>query len=300
MPTPTPLLFRDLSKRFDAHVALRDVSVEIPSGRVAGLLGRNGSGKTTLFNIACGLMLPTSGTCMTLGRAAADLDSAELAQLGVVFQENRFLDWMTVRQHLEYTGSFYPRWDWEREKRLLSELELDERRKIVQLSTGDQQKLGVILGVCHHPALLLLDEPMSVLDPIVRTQLLTFLVDFVREDGCTIVISSHLLGDVEKIVDWIVCLDAGALTVSAPFDEIQESYEEWIVTPTSGSLPVRFTETWVLTQEVGGRQARLRVRAPGEALEHAFASTHGATIAKRPLNLDQLFPLLVRERRQMA
>jgi ABC-2 type transport system ATP-binding protein len=217
-----------------------------------------------------------------------------------VFQESRFLDWMTVTQHLEFTASFYPTWDRERERRLLDDLELDAGRKIIQLSPGDQQKVGIILAVCHHPALLLLDEPMSALDPIVRARLLRFLVDFVREDGCTVLISSHQLADVEKIIDWAVFLDRGELALSSAFDELQDDYAEWIVTSTAGALPARFAEPWVLAHEGDTRQARLRVRTPGDEAERRFTMTHGVTIARRPLNLEQLFPVLVRERRPAA
>src|SRR4051812_48149536 len=105
MNTP-PLLAENLTKSFEGRVALRDLNLTIPAGRVAGLLGRNGSGKTTLLHLACGLLLPTGGVCRTLGRPGGELDAPELSRLGVVFQEGRFLDWMTVAQHLEFTASF--------------------------------------------------------------------------------------------------------------------------------------------------------------------------------------------------
>jgi ABC-2 type transport system ATP-binding protein len=295
-----PLVTNHLNKSFEGRPALHELTLAIPTGRVAGLLGRNGSGKTTLLNLACGLLLPTAGTCVTLGRASRDLGAPELSRLGVVFQEGRFLDWMTVQQHLEFTASFYPVWDHERESRLLAELELDANRRIVQLSPGDRQKFGLVLAVCHHPALLLLDEPMSALDPIARARLLAFLIDLVREDGCTIVISSHILADVEKIIDWVVCLDRGDLAVSAPFDEVQENYAEWIVTSAAGRLPARFSEPWVLAQTGDARQARLSVRRPGADPTARFATTHQVEIETRPLNLEQLFPLLVNERRPAA
>lgn len=291
-----PLVTQNLTKQFDERTALRSLTLDLPAGRVAGLLGRNGAGKTTLLHLACGLLLPTGGTCTTLGRAAGELDTPELSRLGIVFQEGRFVPWMTVAQQLEFNAAFYPAWDKARESRLLAALELDPSRRIAQLSPGDQQKVGVLLGVCHHPALLLLDEPMSALDPIARDQLLAFLIDLVAEDGSTILISSHLLADVEKIVDWIVCLDAGELAVSAPFDEVQESYAEWIVTATAGDLPATFAEPFVLAREGDAGRARLLVRA-GEAEAQAFRRRYRAEIATRPLSLDQLFPLLIKERR---
>jgi ABC-2 type transport system ATP-binding protein len=295
-----PLVLRHLTKTFGARPALESLSLELPAGRVVGLLGRNGAGKTTLLHLACGLLLPSSGTCTTLGRAAGELAPSELERLGVVFQEGRFLDWMTVAQQLAFNASFYPAWDHGRQNRLLAELELDPARKIAELSTGDRQKLGILLGVCHHPELLLLDEPVSALDPIARSRMLSFLVDLIREDNCTVVISSHILGDVEKIVDWVVCLERGQLAASAPLDELQESHAEWIVTSADSGLPTQFVEPWVLTHEGNARQARLAVRCPNRTTEREFADRYDATIERRPLSLEQLFPLLIRQRKAAA
>lgn len=294
------LIAQNLTKDFGGHVAIKSLTLEIPAGRVAGLLGRNGAGKTTFLNLACGLLLPTDGTCTTLGRPASELDAPELNRLGVVFQEGQFLDWMTVAQQLAFQASFYRSWDSGREARLLADIELDPTRKIAELSTGDRQKLGIILGVCHRPSLLLLDEPVSALDPIARTRMLSFLVDLVREDNCTVLISSHILSDVEKIVDWVVCLEKGTLATNAPLDELQESYAEWIVTSPSGALPPQFNEPWVLTHEGNARQARLAVHRPHERAEHELASAYHATIERCPLTLEQLFPLLIRPRKVAA
>jgi ABC-2 type transport system ATP-binding protein len=295
-----PLVTQNLTKRFETQDALQSLSLELPAGRVAGLLGRNGSGKTTLLNLACGLLLPTSGTCTTLGRTAGELEAGELNRLGVVFQEGRFLDWMSVQQQLDFHASFYPKWDRSREGRLLLELELNPARKIGQLSTGDRQKLGIILGVCHHPELLLLDEPVSSLDPIARLQMLSFLLDLIREDGSTIVISSHILSDVEKIVDWVICLDAGELTTCSPLDELQEGYSDWIVTPAERPLPARFAEPWILAQEGDAHRRRLKVKPPAGLTAPQFAAAHGVSVDPHYLNLEELFPLLIRQRKAAA
>jgi ABC-2 type transport system ATP-binding protein len=204
---------------------------------------------------------------------------------------------MTVAQQLDFTASFYPNWDAALEKRLIHELELNSARKIVQLSQGDQQKLSIVLGVCHHPKLLLLDEPMSALDPIIRARFLDLILERLRDDGCTAVISSHLLGDVEKIIDWVVCLDAGELAVSAPFDELQESYAEWLVTASSGGLPEKYTEPFIISYEGGPRQARVCVSSAdnGEA-SRSFAATYRAEVKSRSLNLEEMFPHLLKLR----
>ncbi len=296
----TPLAFEAITQRFGSHTALRDVSLALPAGRIIGLLGRNGAGKTTLLHIAAGLLPPTAGECTTLGTPSGKLDTPQLTRLGLVQQEGRYLEWMTVRQHLDFNASFYPRWDRDLERRLLEALELDPKRKIVQLSPGDRQKVGILLGTCHRPALLLLDEPMSSLDPIVRRRLLDFLLELLRDDGATVVISSHILNDVEKIVDWIVALEAGELVENSPFDLLQESYAEWTLTSTNGALPAAFAEPFVLSRQGDARQAILRVRTSDTEAAARFAAAHHAEIRTRPLNLDEMFPLLTSQRSRRA
>ncbi len=210
-------------------------------------------------------------------------------------QEIRLLDWMSVEQHLHYVSCFYPEWDRQRERRLLEELELDGSKAVGALSTGNLQKLAIILAVCHHPRLLVLDEPVSDLDPIVRGKLLQFLLELLREDEATILVSSHVLRDVEKIVDWVVCLDRGRVVTDAALDELKESYSRWRVLSKNGELPEVFSEPFVIDQEVSGREASLLVRNGASQID-AFRSTHGVQVDERPLNLEEMFPVLVDKR----
>jgi ABC-2 type transport system ATP-binding protein len=295
--TIAPLVFENLTKSYPGHVALNAIDLEIPAGHIVGLLGRNGAGKTTLLNVAAGLLLPTSGTCHTLGQRSDKLDTPELSRLGLVQQEGSFIEWMTATQHLDFTASFYPRWDRELQRRLTEVLELPLDKKIAHLSTGDRQKVGILLGVCHRPSLLLLDEPMSSLDPIARAQMLNVLLERMRDDGCTVLISSHILNDVEKIVDWIVALDAGRVTENAALDELQESFAEWTVTTREGRLPAKFAEPFILAHEGHDRLSRLTVRTRDAEAAGRFAATHRAEVTVRPLNLDEMFPLLIAQGR---
>ena len=283
-----------LTKDYPGHTALADVTLEIPAGHVVGLIGRNGAGKTTLLQIAAGLMLPTSGTSATLGRRTDQLDSPELTRLGFVMQEAKFIEWMTVAQHLDFTASFYPTWDRDLQRRFVETLEVPIKRKIADLSTGDRQKVGILLGVCHRPSLLLLDEPMSSLDPIVRTRMLDVLLERLRDDGCTVVISSHLLNDVEKIVDWIIALDAGRIAENCSLDDLQESFAEWTVTTSNGGPLPPFAAPFILTQQRSERIARLTVRTSEPGAADNFAAAHGVKVQARRLNLDEIFPLLLK------
>jgi len=285
---------RGLTKRFGELAALDRVDLAIRRGSIVALLGRNGSGKTTLMRHLMGLYLPTEGEATTLGRPIPELGHAELIRIGFVPQEIRLIDWMTVEQHLSYVASFYPRWDGERQARLVRELELDAASTVGALSSGNVQKLAVILACCHHPELLVLDEPVSDLDPIVRGRLLEFLLELLREDETTIVVSSHVLRDVEKIVDWVLCLDRGRVVTDAALDRLKERYAEWRVMSRDGDLPQRFSEPFVLEQEVSGRQARLVVDADPAQLD-SFRAEHRVEVTSRALNLEEMFPILLRE-----
>jgi len=285
----------DLTKQFGSVTALDRVTVSVPPRSVVGLIGRNGSGKTTLLRHLVGLLLPTRGTCRTLGTPSDRLGSAELSRIGVVNQETRFIDWMTVEEHIRYVASFYPVWDQGLETRLLKELELDRRARVGTLSPGNVQKLAVILAVGHHPDLLLLDEPVSALDPISRAAMLRFLLELLQEGDRTIVISSHVLTDIEKMVDHVICLHQGKLRISAGFDELRERYCEWMVTSKAGLLPVYFPERYVVGHQGNSFQAVVSVRDAGEKLSE-FRERYQAEVAIRPLNLERLFPLLLEEK----
>jgi len=284
-----------LTKRFDDVTALDRIDLRVRRPSIVWLLGKNGSGKTTLIRHLMGLQLPTAGTVATLGRTSSALGHDELVHIGYVPQEIQLLDWMTVEQHLHYVSCFYPKWDREREQRLLAELELESSTAVGALSTGNLQKLAIMLAVCHHPRFLVLDEPVSDLDPIARARLLDFLLELLREDEATILVSSHVLRDVEKVVDWVICLDGGRVVTDAALDELKELYSEWLVVSNDGDLPERFSEPFVLAQEISGRQARLLVKTGASEIER-FRTAHGVEVTGRPLNLEEMFPVLVGEK----
>lgn len=283
-----------LTKRFGGTTALDGVTLEIPAGAVVGLVGRNGSGKTTLLRHVVGLYVPTEGRCATLGTPADRLGADEFRRIGVVHQRGGCLYWMTVEQHLRYVASFYPSWDRDLENRLVDELEVDRTAKTGALSPGNLQKVALLTAVCHHPELLVLDEPVSAMDPIVRERTLAFLLERLQHDRNTIIVSSHVLRDIEQIVSHVVCLERGRVIVDAPLDQLQEQYAEWTVTSRSAALPAAFPEPFVLTSRGEGRRAHLIVRDDAETLA-AFRTRYEADVETRPLNLERMFPFLLRE-----
>ena len=282
-----------LTKEFGAVTALRNVSLSLTGPSIIGLIGRNASGKTTLLRHIVGLQLPTRGDARTLGVPTRSLEHEQLARIGVVTQAPAFIHWMSIGKQLRYLSGFYPRWDLVRQRSLLDLLDLDDRSEISGLSTGSVQKLAIVAALCHHPDLILLDEPVSNLDPIVRDRFLKFLLDLVQEDNATIVISSHILSDVESTVDWIVCLNDGAVVADLALDDLKDQYAEWRITARTRNLPERFEESFVVRQTVTQpRVARLDVRTK-EADLSAFQRAHDVDVEVAALNLQGLFPILV-------
>jgi ABC-2 type transport system ATP-binding protein len=282
-----------LTKTFGEVTALRDVSLALAGPSIIGLIGRNASGKTTLLRHIVGLQLPTRGGARTLGVSTDRLEHEQFARIGVVPQTPSFIAWMSVGEQLRYLSRFYPRWDDGRRSFLLDLLELDADSAVRGLSTGSLQKLAIVAALCHHPDLVLLDEPVSNLDPIVRDRFLKLLLDIVQEDSATIVVSSHVLHDIESTVDWIVCLDAGRVAADAALDDLKDRFAEWRVEALTRDLPDRFDEAFVVRQAVKPpRSARLVVRTVDADLP-AFQRAHGADVDVAPLNLQALFPILV-------
>jgi ABC-2 type transport system ATP-binding protein len=239
-----------------------------------------------------GLYLPTSGECQTFGTASPDLGPTELERIGFAQQRDNFLDWMRASQLIRYVSAFYSRWDRELEEYLVGLLDIDLEARIGTASPGNVQKISLVLATCHHPELLLLDEPLSDLDPVARRDVLTMLLDRFQSDDVTMVISSHLLYDIEKIVDRIVCLEKGRIVADAGLDELKEGFAEWIVTSRDGLLPATYDAAYVVSADGDRFQARLLVRDPESHIAQ-FQSAYLAQVESHALGLEAIFPLLV-------
>jgi len=231
---------RNLSKRFKEVQALDDVSLRIHPGRIIGLLGANGGGKSTLLRHMIGLYLPDGGSCRTFDCEARDLGAQELSRIGYVHQEGELLGWMTVEQLIHYVAAYYPSWNREIEQRYLDEFQLSTKARVGSLSPGKRQQLAVLLAVGFEPELLILDEPAAGLDPIARRQFLDLLLDIIQVPGRTILISSHILSDVEKIIDHVLIMDHGRILRDCALDDLREEFCQVRLISLSGdALPDR-------------------------------------------------------------
>ncbi|HEY9105066.1 MAG TPA: ABC transporter ATP-binding protein [Roseateles sp.] len=215
-----PIDIAQLSLGFDGKPVLQGLDWRVAPGQVVGLLGRNGTGKTTLLETALGLREADAGEVRLFGCPAVALDDAARARVGYVPQQSNLFEWMTPEQLLRYFRAFYPRWNEAKVEGLLSRWDIDRRQAIAKLSAGQQQRLSIIRALAHEPELLVLDEPVASLDPAGRRDFLQELVEQVSNLGTTIVFSTHILSDLERVAVDVALLEGGRLALQAPLGDL--------------------------------------------------------------------------------
>src|SRR2546428_247519 len=214
----------ELTRRFGATTALASVSWSMPRGAVYGLVGANGAGKTTLIKHILGLLRAESGSVRVFGLDPVADPVAVLSRIGYLSEENDLPGWMRVDELIRYTSAFYPKWDDAYADELRQAFALDPAAEIRNLSRGQRARAGLLIALAHRPELLVLDEPSSGLDPIVRRDILGAVIRTIADEGRTVLFSSHLLQEVEQVADHITMIHHGAIVLSAPLDEIRESH----------------------------------------------------------------------------
>jgi len=214
---------RGLGRQYRRTWALRDCTLAIPEGRVVGLVGPNGAGKTTLLRLAAGLLAPTCGTISVLGEEPA-AGPAQLARVGFVAQDTPVYARMPVSDHLRLGAWLNPAWDDEMARRRIGQLGLDQRQRAGSLSGGERAQLALTLALAKRPELLILDEPVASLDPLARREFLRGLMEAVAEDGTSVVLSSHLVADLERVCDYLVVLVASRVRVAGEVSALLASH----------------------------------------------------------------------------
>jgi ABC-2 type transport system ATP-binding protein len=212
-----------LTKRYGRHLALSDCTLDIPSGRVVGLVGPNGAGKTTLLQLAAGMLTPTAGSIEVLsGRPASG--AAQLAKVGFVAQDTPTYAGLSIADHLRFGASTNPRWDQSTAEERIAQLGLDPRQKAGRLSGGQRAQLGLTLAIAKRPELLILDEPVASLDPMARREFLKGLMSFTAEHKASVILSSHLVSDLERVCDYLIVLVASRVRVAGDVDDLLDSH----------------------------------------------------------------------------
>jgi ABC-2 type transport system ATP-binding protein len=221
--TGTLLAASGLGKRYRRRWALSGCTLEIPAGRVVGLVGPNGAGKTTLLHLAAGLIAPTTGTVTVLGGRPGD-GPAQLGRVGFVAQDTPVYPGLSVAGHLRMGAFLNPAWDRGLAGRRIEQLGLDLRQRAGRLSGGQRAQVALTLAVAKRPELLILDEPMASLDPLARREFLRSVAGTVAGHGTSVVLSSHLVADLELICDYLVVLVASRVRLAGDIAELLTSH----------------------------------------------------------------------------
>jgi ABC-2 type transport system ATP-binding protein len=278
----------DLVRRFGATTALASVSLSLPRGAVYGLVGANAAGKTTLIRHILGLLRAESGSVRVFGLDPVADPVGVLSRIGYLSEENDLPDWMRVDELIRYSRAFYPAWDDAYAEELRQAFALDPAAKINNLSRGQKARAGLLIALAHRPELLLLDEPSSGLDPVVRRDILEAILRTIAHEGRTVLFSSHLLEEVERVADHVTIISHGRIALSAPLDAIKESHRH---------VTVRLPQPWpepprvagVLRWDGGGEEWTAVCSGDSGELPAAVAAWGARVVGSRAPSLDEIF-----------
>ncbi|MDP2955695.1 MAG: ABC transporter ATP-binding protein [Longimicrobiales bacterium] len=277
-----------LTRRFGATAALASVSLSIPRGAVYGLVGENGAGKTTLIKHILGLLRAESGSVRVFDRDPVADPVGVLSRIGYLSEENDLPEWMRVDELILYARAFRPTWDDGYAEELREAFSLDPAARVGSLSRGQRARAGLLVALAYRPELLVLDEPSSGLDPIVRKDILEAIIHTIAHEGRTVLFSSHLLDEVERVADRVTMISRGKVALSAPLSDLRESHRcvtVRFVEPTSGPPAVAGVLRW----DGAGREWTAVCRDGAGELRSAVAGWGAAVIAERGPSLEEIF-----------
>jgi ABC-2 type transport system ATP-binding protein len=291
----------NLHRRYGRTEALAGVDLTIERGMVFGLVGPNGAGKSTLVKTLMNIVEPTRGRAEVLGVDSRQLSAPQYQQIGYVSENQEMPEWMTVDYLMRYLAPFYPSWDAAMAHDLLTRFELPRDRKIRHLSRGMRMKVALVSSLSYRPELLVLDEPFSGLDPLVREEFLEGLIDAAQET--TMLISSHDLGEIETFASHVGFLDQGRLRFAQNLEELSDRFREvQISLPTSSSVPTRWPAHWigVQTSPTSVRFVDAAYEPERVAAEVAEVFGLGAQVDVAAMSLRAIFVVLARQTRNAA
>jgi ABC-2 type transport system ATP-binding protein len=277
-----------LTRQFGAKAALAEVSITVPRGIVFGLVGANGAGKTTLIKHVLGMLKAQSGSVRVFGLDPVAEPAQVLRRIGYVSEEHDLPGWMCVWELLRYHQAFFPNWDPAYAEDLRRRFELDPAAKVKVLSKGQRARAGLLVALAHRPELLVLDEPSSGLDPLVRRDILEAIIRAIADEGRTVLFSSHLLHEVERVADQVAMINHGKIVFSAPLDDLKETHRYLTLRfPEARSAPPVLTGA--LAWEGTGHEWNAVCHGDAHEL-HAAATRCGAQVLdQRVPSLDEIF-----------
>jgi ABC-2 type transport system ATP-binding protein len=288
----------DLHKRFRKTEAVAGLSLEVPEGQVTAFLGPNGAGKSTTIKCLLNLHRPDSGNATILGVDSRKLGPAQFTQIGYVSENMELPLWMTVKQFFDYCRPLYPNWDKAFESQLLTQFDLPLTTKLKDLSRGMRMKAALLSSLAYRPKLVVLDEPFSGLDPLVRDEFIRGLLELTEQEGWTVFVSSHDIEEVQRLADRIAIINRGQLALDETSDSLQSRFRAVeIVLPDQARAPVNLPTDWLHAEQAGRTLRFTASRFQNDAqlataLREALPAASAPEI--RPMSLREIFVALAR------
>ena len=281
---------QNLGKSFKDKSVLKGVNMKVHQGSIYGFLGKNGAGKTTTIKCLLGLFLPTSGEGKILGQKSINLPNEVKARIGYIAQEHDLFPWMRVSQIIQYTKVFYEKWNDELTSSLLKRFEISERDVVGKLSTGQAQRLAIVLTLAFEPDILVLDEPAAALDPSARRDFLETILDIIQDGKCTVLLSSHITSDVERVADTIGILKDGIIQIEKPIEELRETVKKIQLIPQEGfRMPEKLQIEGALNITAGPDSALVTVENYSEEMKTQIEKHYNLKCEVFDVNLEDVF-----------
>jgi ABC-2 type transport system ATP-binding protein len=279
---------RNLSRKFSEKEALHDLSLVIPRGGVFGLIGANGAGKTTLIKHLLGAHYAQSGSVRVFGLDPVKHPVEVLGRIGYMSEDRDVPPWLRVAEVIRYTRAFFPKWDDAYAEELRELFELDPKQRVSNLSRGQAARVALLLALAHRPELLLLDEPSSGLDPVVRRDILTAIVRTVADEGRTVIFSSHLLDEVERLADRVAMIHRGRIVINDRLEALHDSFHR--VTLRFGTeLSTAPEISGAIDHHGRGQLWTYTIHGDRERLLTAAESLNAEIVQETPLSLEEIF-----------
>jgi len=293
-----------LTHRYGNVTALRDLTFSVPDGALYALLGPNGSGKTTLLQILMGLRRARSGRVSLMGVDSAALRLHHRASIGYIAEGQRLPKWMRLEQLEAYLAPLYPTWDASLANSLRERFELDPRQTIGTLSRGGHMKAALLCTLAPRPKLLLMDEPFTGMDALVKDDLVRGLLESSGTDGWSVLVCSHDIGELELLADWVGFLDKGQLRLSEPMDDLRRRFKHIEIVMT-GSEPLAnrdIATDWMSVERSGPRVSFLVSHGGADPIERVLSTRfpNALRIDVRDASLREVFVALARTTRLRA
>lgn len=285
---PPIVEIRRVTRQFGNKTALDDISLTVPRGGVFGLIGGNGAGKTTLIKHILGMLKAQTGSVRVFGLDPVANPVGTLGRIGYLSEDRDLPNWMRVGELMRYTQAFFPNWDERYAEELREAFDLDSNARVKNLSRGQRARAGLLIALAHRPELLVLDEPSSGLDPVVRRDILGAIIRTIADEGRTVLFSSHLLDEVERVADRVAIIHQGRIMLTSSMDEIKDSHRR---------VTLRFGQTLdrppslVGTLSFEGQGSEWTYICSGESsqLRRAAEAIGATVVGDDALTLDEIF-----------